>query len=386
MATRRRRAALAAVALVSLALGALLGGSAAEDDSRTVPDAPSSPSVSDARRRDGATERLSLRQQVGQTLILSFDGTAVPQEVAKALEADEVAGVVLFGGNVESPGQVRDLTDDLQRAAGGGALVSVDQEGGPVRILPFAPPTTGQSAQSTPAEARGSALETAEGLRELGVNVNLAPVSDVPLGPGAALADRAYPGGAGQVSELVRSAVDGYREGGVGATVKHFPGLGAAARNTDDAPVTIGRSRAQLDAVELAPFRAAVEAGAPIVMTSHARFPAYDRRRIASQSSAILDDLLRRRLGFRGAVITDSLEAKASLEASSGSVGLAATRSLEAGADLLLLTGDASYGFVFERLLERARRSRELRARVEAAAERVLRLKERIGLEPPPSG
>jgi beta-N-acetylhexosaminidase len=178
----------------------------------------------------------------------------------------------------------------------------------------------------------------------------------------------------------LRASVRGWRAGGVAATAKHFPGLGAAPANTDDAIVTIRRSRAALDLVDLPPFAAAVAAGVPLVMVGHARYPALDRSRIASQSRPIVQRLLRGELGFRGVVVTDSLEAGASL--ATGSITKVSERALRAGADLLLLTGRGSYRPVYEHLLAAARRSPELRARVREAAARVLALKERGPLPP----
>jgi beta-N-acetylhexosaminidase len=214
----------------------------------------------------------------------------------------------------------------------------------------------------------------------VGVNVTLAPVADV-TGSGAALRARAYPGGAGQVSRLVRAAIESYRRGGVASTVKHFPGLGRAERNTDDARVTIRDDRAALEAGDLPPFRAALQAGAPLVMASHALYPAYDRSRIASQSPSILGDLLRDRLRFGGAVISDSIEAKAVLSRSR--VDTAAVRSVDAGVDLVLMTGPGSHRIVYRRLLSEARRSARFRRRVDEAAARVLALKRELGLRLP---
>jgi beta-N-acetylhexosaminidase len=169
------------------------------------------------------------------------------------------------------------------------------------------------------------------------------------------------------------AAVAGWRAGGVAPTAKHFPGLGGATVNTDDGPATVERTRAQLEATDLRPFAAAIEAGVPLVMVGHARYPALDRERIASQSPAIVDALLRDRLGFRGVVVTDSMEARASL--ATGSITKISERAVRAGADLLLLTGEGSYAPVHRHLLARARRSPGLRARIRASAERVLALK-----------
>jgi beta-N-acetylhexosaminidase len=210
------------------------------------------------------------------------------------------------------------------------------------------------------------------------VNVNLAPVADVPASPSTALAGRSFPGSPAEVAARVRASVRGSRSARVAATAKHFPGLGAAAANTDDAPVTIGSPRARLAAVDLVPFRAAIAERVPLVMASHALYPAYDRGRIASQSPALLGGLLRGRLRFHGAVITDSLEAQAVLDRSN--VAVAARRSIEAGADLVLMTGSASWNAVFPALLRDARRSPSLRRRVERSAARVLALKRALGL------
>src|SRR6185312_4596054 len=137
--------------------------------------------------------------------------------------------------------------------------------------------------------------------------------------------------------------------------------------------VTIFRRKAALERVDLVPFRAAIGAGVPLVMVGHARYPALDPSHVASQSSLIMQGLLRDRLGFRGAVITDSLEARASL--ATGSLTAVAERAIRAGADLVLLTGRGSYQPVYDHLLQVARKDPAFRARVREAASRVFRLK-----------
>ncbi|MGH3127006.1 MAG: glycoside hydrolase family 3 N-terminal domain-containing protein, partial [Gaiellaceae bacterium] len=227
---------------------------------------------------------------------------------------------------------------------------------------------------------RSDAAAAARALRAAGVTVTFAPVADVPSVRRAALAGRSFSRDPDVASDAVRAAVRGWRAGRVASTAKHFPGLGGAPANTDDAIVTIARSRAALDAVDLPPFRAAIVAGVPLVMVGHARYPALDRTRIASQSHPIVEGLLRNELGFRGVVVTDSLEAQASL--ATGSITKVSERALRAGADLLLLTGRGSYAPVYEHLLATASRSPELRARVREAAARVLALKSRGALPP----
>jgi beta-N-acetylhexosaminidase len=307
-----------------------------------------------------AQRPIPLRQLAGAPIVFSFSGTTLPAYARDILREGRAAGVILFGDNVTSAGQLRALTRSIRRASGGHALICTDQEGGPVRTLRFAAPARAPAQQGNPALAYASARAAAHQVRRLGVDVVLAPVLDVARS-GAALAGRAYPGGPAEVARLGVAALRGYRAGGVKATAKHFPGLGAAARNTDDAPVNT--------TADLGPFRAAIAMGVPLVMVSHGLYPALDPGSVASQSRAIVTGLLRRRLGFRGAIITDSLEARAVLARST--VATAAARSLGAGADLVLLTGPGSYPHVYRRLLREARRSPAFRARLRTARARV---------------
>lgn len=222
------------------------------------------------------------------------------------------------------------------------------------------------------------------------MNVVLGPVADVAAGTaGSVIAGRAYPGHAAAVTASVRAAVAGYLSAGVAPTLKHFPGLGGATANTDDAPAIVPRTRAELAREDLTPYGVATEPPAispqastpaaarlsPLVMVGHARYPALDRHRIASQSRAVVTGLLRGRLGFDGVAMTDSLEAEASLAASGHDVGLAGVRAINAGIDLLLLTGPGSFLPVRDALIARARSSPAFRARVEQAAARVLALR-----------
>jgi beta-N-acetylhexosaminidase len=358
--------------IILLALLVVAGCGGGDDTSPTAT-APAEPAPAPRRERP-PVDRLSLSEQVGQTIVFSYEGPEVPAYVVRILREGRGSGVILFGDNVADADQLRRATKRLQRGARGSALIATDQEGGDVRIIPFAGPQAGQPVLEAPEDAAAAAREGARDLRRLGVNVNLAPVVDTST-PGGGFGGRTYPGGAREVGALGAAAIRAYDRGGVGATAKHFPGLGAAAANTDDGPVTVD------DAPPLAPFRAAVKAGVPLVMASHALYPALDPRRIASQSPTILQGVLRERLGFRGAIVTDSLEARAVIDRSD--VATAAVRSLRAGADIVLSTGSGSYRDVYDALLAAARRSPALRTRVRVAAARVLELKKRLGLPAP---
>jgi beta-N-acetylhexosaminidase len=279
---------------------------------------------------------------------------------------------------VLSRGGLRKLTGSLQRSAGGSALVAADQEGGTIRSIPFAGPVPAQPNQGEPKQVEATARTAARDLRGLGVNVNLAPVADVSSPPGV-FAGRTFPGDQNAVGARVKAFIRGTRAGGVAATAKHFPGIGASTANTDDAPVTIAANRVTIEDRDLPPFEDAIAAGVPLVMASHVLYPAYDTGRIASQSGVLLRFLLRQKMHFRGVIVTDSLEAAAVLKRSN--VAVAAERSITAGADLVLMTGSASYNDVYPALLARARSSAAFRARIREAAGRVLELKRRLKLK-----
>jgi beta-N-acetylhexosaminidase len=373
-AARRRLLVLAAAAAAALVAGVVIGASGGNghekrDSGSAGPRAGGE--LERGRELHRAVDRLSLRQQVGQLVISSFDETTRPDYIRRRLRAGETAGVILFGRNGGDAAQWRRLTRSIQDAAGDRALVMVDQEGGDIRTVAYAGPSAGQASQGAPDQVEASARGAAEQLRAAGLNVNLAPVADVAERGGvpSVMEGRAFAGGADEVAAATRASIRGMRAERVAATAKHFPGLGGSQVNTDDAPSTV---EGELD-TDLIPFEAAIAERVPLVMLSHALYPALDGDAIASQSRAIVTGLLREQLGYDGVVVTDSMEAQAVL-ARSG-VAEAAERSVRAGADLVLLTGSASWNEVFPRLLGAAQSDPGFRARVRESAARVLSLK-----------
>jgi beta-N-acetylhexosaminidase len=367
-AGQRRLAALIAAAAVAFLTGVAVGAGA--DDGGDAP-AGEARQTQAERRLEAAREavdRLTLRQQVGQVTISSFQGTSRPEYIRRRLRARETAGVILFGFNSGTAAGWRGLTRQMREAGHGRALVMVDQEGGDIRTVQHVGPAAGQPFQGGPAEVRRAARSAGRGLRAAGINVNLAPVADLPR-PGSVMAGRAFAGDERGIAVRTRASIRGLRDARVAATAKHFPGLGAATVNTDDGPATVRSPIAR----DLVPFRAAIDEGVPLVMLSHASYPALDSRRIASQSRAVVTGLLRERLGFEGVIVTDSMEAEAVISRSG--VAEAAERAVRAGADLVLMTGSASWNDVFPRLLAEARSDPAFRKRIREGAARVLALK-----------
>src|SRR5215213_3646404 len=256
---RRRLVALCTLAFLALVVGIVVGARGDDQKTDSVDAAVKPPPRAVKKART-----LSLERQIGEVLMIAFQGRQAPGYIQRALRQGRASGVILFRANAPSPAVTRALTRRLQRSARGRALIATDQEGGSIRILPWAAPDRSQAATPIPAEAGRQAKAAAADLRGAGVNVTLAPVADVG-GAGSVMSGRAFPGGAADVAALTTAAVAGYRGRKVAATLKHFPGLGEAGTNTDDGPVTISSPRAAIQTRDLPPFEAGIKAGAPLV-------------------------------------------------------------------------------------------------------------------------
>jgi beta-N-acetylhexosaminidase len=254
----------------------------------------------------------------------------------------------------------------------------VDQEGGLVKRIGGAPTASAREMGDRGAAfSREQGRSAAANLRDVGANVNLAPVLDVARPRGTiAETDRGFSATPEGVAATAIPFAEGLRQGGVAATAKHFPGLGAARVNTDFAVQRIDLSRAELRRIDEAPYRDFIAAGGEMVMLSMAIYPAFSPRP-AAFARQIAGVELRERLGFRGVSITDALDAVAARDfGGPARSGLAAAR---AGVDLLLFTNHRA-GVRAQRALLRHLRSGSLpRAGAEASADRVLRLRRQLG-------
>lgn len=271
----------------------------------------------------------------GQLVLATVPGAALDDGTRRLIRAQHLGGVVLFGVNVRGGSQLRALTRDLHAAAGPrGLLITTDQEGGSVRRVPAAGPVLSARAAGAlgPGYVRAARAAAGRDLRALGVDVDLAPVAD--LDRGGFLGSRAY----GRApSADVAAAVVGLRAGGVGATVKHFPGLGGVARSTDDAPARGPR----VGGPALAPFAAGVRAGAAMVMVDLAVHPGLGPLPAALSEPAYR--LLRGpSVGVRGVAVTDAIDAGAARAV--GTEEQVAVRAVRAGADMVIVPGGPAAG------------------------------------------
>jgi len=323
---------------------------------------------------------LSNHEMAGQRIVAGFSGTSVPSDVKKAIRSGRLGGIILFADNLPSRSVARSLTRQLQAIKRPAKLrryplpIMIDQEGGLVKRLSGAPTVSAEvMGKRGPAASRNQGKQTGRNLKNAGVNVNLAPVLDVAR-PGGTIDndDRGFGSTARAVSRTAIPFTRGMQANGVAATAKHFPGLGYARLNTDNAVQKIRLSKAALRRVDEAPYRPFIRAGGGLVMVGTAIYPAFGGRP-ASFERRIVTGELRRRLGFEGVTITDSLETVAS-RAFGGSkkVSVAGAR---AGMDILLFAtiGEAMKGV--EAIAERLKSGKLNRAEFEDSVRRILKLR-----------
>ncbi len=288
---------------------------------------------------------MSLEHDIGQLLVVGFEGLEPPDYILDWIAAGQIGGVILFGRNVESPPQLARLTQTCHAAARQAGrpplLIGIDQEGGTVARLrenqgfTESPGALALGAADDPQLAEEVSAMLAHELRALGINWDYAPVVDLThdihnptVGTRSLGADRA------RVSRLAAAEVRGFQREGVAASAKHFPGLGNTPVDTHVALAVISGSVDYLWEQDLVPFRAAVEAGVASVMVSHVKFEALDPDYPATLSPVIVQRLLREEMGYQGAACTDSMEMKAISD--HYGAGESAVLAALAGIDLLL--------------------------------------------------
>ena len=324
-------------------------------------------------------EDLSVEDAVGQMFMVSVGGTEPDYYIEKMVRERNIGGIILFGYNMENEAQTKALVGSLQGLSvetepAIPLLVAVDQEGGEISSAPWVaaqPAAARIGARGDPAEARAAAGRIGDELLRAGVNTDLAPVVDT--GFGAAIGARSYGEDPEVVGRMGAAAVEGFEEAGVVSAAKHFPNHGPATSDSHESLPVIDHDLATVRSYDLPPFRAAIEAGVPMVMVGHLLYPAIDPERPASLSPEAIR-MLRGELGFDGVVITDDL-------AMAGATGGeppadAAVEAVKAGADLLIVSSQPQQQADAYDAVVAAVESGEIpRESIRASAERVLEVK-----------
>ena len=321
------------------------------------------------------------RMLAGQVLVAGFGGAVAPEPLVRWCADGELGGIILFRRNLGSVHDVASLIARFTDAAPTDRplLVSVDQEGGRVARLgdPVLrlPPMRVLGAINDPILTERAGVILGRQLSALGFNMDFAPVLDVDSNPeNPVIGDRSFGTSPERVIAHGLAFARGLAQGGVLSCGKHFPGHGDTDLDSHLALPLLGHPRERLDAIELAPFRAAAEAKLPAIMTAHVVFQALAQGTPATLARQVVTTLLREELDFSGVVVSDDLEMRAI--ADHYGVEQAACLSIEAGCDALLICSKPEW---VERaksaLAERAASDAGFRARLEDAASRFVKLR-----------
>lgn len=277
-------------------------------------------------------------------MMMGLEGHRLTRPERAALKRIQPAGVIYFRRNVKSPAQLRALSKSVRDILGPGTLIGIDQEGG--RVARLGPPFTmfpgndflGRIYKRTGkvdlAVAQGKAM--ASELTSIGVNFNFTPVADIHSNPkNPVIGIRSFGDDPKAVSALVSATVRAYKQTKVLCSAKHFPGHGDTHVDSHHVLPVVRAKRSPLLRREFVPFQAAIKSGVPAVMTAHVIYPALDKKNPATLSPEILQNILRKQLGFTGVIVSDDMEMNAI--ARHQSIPDAAIDALKAGVDLLLV-------------------------------------------------
>ena len=395
MARARR---LVRTALIMLLVVAVLPGTLGPGSERPVaevsrpapsptPTASPSPLLSPVPTPDPRPALLTLDMAVGQMMAASFGGPTITDGLRRLILEQKVGTVLIFGDNFTDAASLRRLAAELQRLGRDAGLpapvlIAVDEEGGRVMRIHegvAALPSELELGARGPLGVRQAVADNASGLHALGIELNLAPVADLRWNPAdAVIGDRSYGADPAVVGPLVAASVNGLHDGGVAATLKHFPGLGGAAGDPHSAMPTDPLSVDQWVATQARSFQAGIDAGADAVMTTAVVVPGLDPSGTpALFSRAVVTGLLRERLRFQGVIVTDGL----GMGAITTLYALpdATVAAVRAGNDLVLLnSADAAYqASAIEAVKQQVRAGSISMDQVQASAARVIALRAR---------
>lgn len=391
-------AALLALAVVVAVAGALAGGGRDETPKR-VPEASGGeprqrvsflsriipPAVRPERTRRSQpnvarsvaelARRLPVERKVAQLFLVGFRGTDLTADVFGQLRRLDLGGIVIDRANYVNPGLLGQLAGEAvvvsRQARRVPPLVMARQEGGEFNSFPDLPPARAPADLDSSRQAAAQAAASARALRRLNVTGVLGPSIDVGVESGPALGTRVFSDDPAEVAGFATATLRAYRRGFVLAAPGHFPGLGGADQSTEEGPASVGLSPEELDQRDLVPFRAAIRAGAPAVLLSHAVYAFDDFTVPASLSRRVATGLLRDRLRFQGIAIADDLADPPI--ASFASLPDAAVQAIRAGVDLVYISGtprDQRAAYVA--VLRAVRRGKISRDRLDQAVLRVL--------------
>ncbi|MFY4775203.1 beta-N-acetylhexosaminidase [Metabacillus sp. RGM 3146] len=323
-------------------------------------------------------EQMTLEEKVGQMLMIGFHGQKISSEAEDMIRNKKVGGIIYFSRNMSSPGQVASLSNSLQKEAMKERLrlplmIAVDQEGGSItrmreRVSPI-PSQQKIGQQATPKEAYEIAKLNGTELAAMGININYAPVMDLSAKDTRSLGmqpEKTYQYG--------KEIVDAFHSLNITGALKHFPGNGRSSIDPHKDTSSVKANDADLEKSDIYPFTQMIKNTDNqnfFVMVTHIKYPAYDKVKPASLSPAIIQDLLRKKLGYKGIVVTDDLEMGAvNKYYSFKDMGIEA---VNAGADLLLVCHEYKHQKeIYNGVLQAVKSGKIKEQRIDEAVTRIL--------------
>lgn len=327
---------------------------------------------------DKTVESMSQTEKLGQMVMIGIQGTKVDDDSLYMLNQYHMGGVILFDRNMESPEQVKQLTSDLQAQSNEKVplFIGIDEEGGDVVRMAekLTPPPSQKEIGATGdiEQARTWAIKTAKSLKDMGINVNFAPVADIGSND-----KRSYSTDANTVIDFVRAATKGYQQENIIYSLKHFPGIGKGKVDSHVDSSSIDVAKEVLMTEDILPFKTIIDENEPndyFILVSHLKYPALDEEYPASLSSKIMTDLLRNELGYKGIIITDDMEMGAVANHNDfRSIGVNAVK---AGADIVLVCHEYEHQQeVYLGLLDAVNSGEISQERIDESVKRIIKVK-----------
>lgn len=327
---------------------------------------------------DKIVASMSKTEKIGQMVMIGIQGIKVDADSLYMLNQYHMGGVILFDRNMESPEQVKQLTSDLQAQSNEKVplFIGIDEEGGDVVRMAekLTPPPSQKEIGATGdiEQAKTWAIKTAKSLKDMGINVNFAPVADVGSND-----KRSYSTDANTVIDFVRAATKGYQQENIIYSLKHFPGIGKGKVDSHVDSSSIDVAKEVLMAEDIIPFKTIIDENEPndyFILVSHLKYPALDEEYPASLSSKIMTDLLRNELGYKGIIITDDMEMGAVANHNDfRSIGVNAVK---AGADIVLVCHEYEHQQeVYLGLLDAVNSGEISQERIDESIKRIIKVK-----------
>ena len=327
---------------------------------------------------DQIVESMSQTEKLGQMVMIGIQGTKVDDDSLYMLNQYHMGGVILFDRNMENPEQVKQLTSDLQAQSNEKVplFIGIDEEGGDVVRMAekLTPPPSQKEIGATGdiEQAKTWAIKTAKSLKDMGINVNFAPVADVGSND-----KRSYSTDTNTVIDFVRAATKGYQQENIIYSLKHFPGIGKGKVDSHVDSSSIDVAKEVLMAEDILPFKTIIDENDPndyFILVSHLKYPALDEEYPASLSSKIMTDLLRNELGYKGIIITDDMEMGAVANHNDfRSIGV---KAVKAGVDIVLVCHEYQHQQeVYLGLLDAVNSGEISQERIDESVKRIIKVK-----------